>query len=107
MALSLTERQNRLPCFEGSYTVDDDTSDYLILPSMPARKISVSVIPGANTGKVQYTISPIADVVAGSATWFDWASGAVGSNTVDYLDAPVQALRFVASGGEVTFEVLI
>jgi len=107
MALDLDEKQARVPSFEGEFTVDGTTSDYLIIPAFPGRNIAVCVIPGANSGKVQYTISTLTKVAAGTATWHDWPQGSVFSNTVDHLKAPVTAIRFVASGGEVTFEVQI
>jgi len=107
MALALTERSGRQPTWEGKFTVDDDTSDYLFLPALSGRYVAVGVIPGANGGKIQHTISSISAVEGGSAIWYDWPHGMVSANKMDYLLSPITAIRFVASGGEVDFEVLI
>ena len=60
--------------------------------------------PGV-TGKVQYTFSSTANVLAGTANWVDWDDGDVTSNTGSTITAPVTAVRGVSVSGDIVFEV--
>jgi len=81
-------------------------------PVMIGRDIlpaTVSVYPSAGaTGRIEYTLAPPADVQAGAATvvWLPWNHGDAGTNAVDVLTGPVTAIRGVATGGAIDWEVL-
>jgi hypothetical protein len=82
----------------------DTETYYLPAGSVP---VTVTVIPGSNTGLVQYTTSSESAAVAGTATWQNWAKGSVTSTASDTLLGPVTALKFSATGGSVTFEIVL
>ena len=91
--------------------VKSATGDPVVIPPLLAgQRISVRTIAGAQTAKVQSTISSDAKVVAGTAVWDDIAVTAVGTTSAN-LDAPVTALRAVVGAVDtadtVLFEVLI
>jgi hypothetical protein len=68
--------------------------------------ITVTAIPGGGgTLNVQYTTSPADVVESGSATWLDWAGGAVAVAASDILLGPVTAIRGVAATADATLEV--
>ena len=69
--------------------------------------ISVGLIAGANTGKIQFTLDADEAIDAGTAYWFDWDEGNCTGDTVDPSVAPVSALRCVSISGEVTWKILI
>lgn len=81
------------------------TSDPLMLPSVYGRmrsddRISVVCIPAVGaTGKIQYTLSSVANVEAGSAIWIDWPSGNVTAATGYAINGPVTALRCINVAG--------
>jgi len=82
----------------GSYT-------YLDTMSYPY-PISVSAIVGSGGSvTVQYSTTPQAAVLQGTANWFTWPSGTVTANTNDYVKSPVSALRFTAATTAGTVEV--
>lgn len=79
-----------------------------IFPLGPGNaQVTCRVIAGANTGKFQFTTSPDANVIAGSAVWSDWAHGTVTGTDWDVLLSQVTALRGVSVSGEVKIEVVI
>jgi len=83
-----------------AYPATDGVSDPLPIPPLPPDgKVTVAAYPGqaGDTAKVQYSVSPDADVAAGSATWIDWPDGEVTENTSNFLDAPITGLRFVST----------
>src|SRR6056297_3278798 len=69
--------------------------DSIIVP-VNIQNISVSLKAASAEGKVQYTMSTISEIEAGSALWHDWDSGAVTSNTDEFIK-PVSAIRQVNS----------
>ena len=72
----------------------------------PVIPCSVVAIPGSGgTAKVEYTLSSIAAVGAGSATWVEWDDGAVSDTTGTALYSPVTALRFTATTEDAVFLV--
>ncbi len=60
--------------------------------------------PAAGTGRVEFTISPTSEVVAGQATWVVWGKGEVAVGTEDFITRPVTAIRVVATGGNVKWQ---
>ncbi len=68
--------------------------------------IQCSMIAGANTGKIQFTTSPDAEVVAGTANAQDWNYGVVTGSEADSLEQ-VTAVRGVSDAGTVVFEGVI
>lgn len=103
---TLNTRQGRVVGEVYTATVGDtEYTDALKIP--PGFLPTLTVIPGANTGKFQHTSSPDADVTGGTATWIDWNSGDVTENTSDAILSQVTAVRGYASGGNVDFEVVL
>jgi len=69
--------------------------------------VTCTLIAGSNTGKFQFSTSPLANLKAGTATWQDWYIGnATGSNT-DIFEGKLTAVRGVSVSGEVKIEVVI
>ncbi len=68
--------------------------------------IQCSMIAGANTGKIQFTTSPDAEVEAGTANEQDWNYGVVTGSESDSLEQ-VTAVRGVSDAGTVVFEGVI
>ena len=69
--------------------------------------VSISLLPAAaSAGKVQFTVSPAAEVASDDAYWYDWPSGEVAVATVDSLIAPVTAVRAVVAAGTCDIEVV-
>ena len=83
------------------------TSDPVVIPPLNGQPVSVTMIAGANTGKIQFTTSTDAKVAAGTATWQDWPSGVVTGTVSDTLISPVTAVRGVSDAGTVDFEIII
>lgn len=71
-------------------------SDPVIVAGYRSVSVGVGAVSGSGNA-VQYSLSPIADVEAGTAQWFTWASGAVSANAADNLEGPVTAVRGVAN----------
>ena len=80
-------------------------------PVVLARELlpaTVAVHPAAGaTGRIEYTLAPRADVEAGAATvkWLPWPAGDTTIPAADVIEGPVTALRCVAIGGAVEWEV--
>ena len=87
----------------------DTTSEPLIMPELDNhRPSSVGVSPGAGgTARVEYSLSTVAEVKAGTAKWRPWPYGDVSSDTDDVLDGPVTALRMTAATADAQWEVLL
>jgi len=105
----MTERTGRVTGFEYYETIADTaTGDSIKISPMPAgTHITCTVVPGAGTGKFQTTTSSAADIIAGSATWVDWAEGNVTATTSDVITGPVTGIRGVSISGEINIEVVI
>lgn len=69
--------------------------------------VGVMMVPGSNTGKVQYTFSSMEKIEAGTANWVDWSDGEVTANAGTAFVAPVTAVRGVSVSGEVALEVAV
>lgn len=70
------------------------------------RQITVRLIAGANTGKIQTTTSSDAAVAAGTATWADWDYGTSTGTVTDVITGPVTGIRGVSVSGEVSIEIV-
>lgn len=94
--------------FEYTETIADGANgDTVLLPGIPGdKKITCTIIAGANTGKFQFTTSSDAAVLAGTCTWIDWPKGAVTGTDYDLLEGPVSAVRGVSTSGEITIEIV-
>ena len=85
---------------------DTGYSDPVILENLVGIK-SVQLSPVvAGTGKVQATISPLADVNGGTADWVDWSAGTVSSTTQDEVSG-VSAVRAYRATGTIRFIVRV
>ncbi len=84
------------------------TGDWVLVPPMGSGGgvMACSMIAGANTGKVQFTTSPDAAVVAGTANAQDWPYGVVTGSESDDI-AKCTAVRGVSDAGTVVFEGVI
>lgn len=69
--------------------------------------ISVALIAGSGTGKIQYTLDSEAAIDGSTATWFDWNKGDVTGDNIDAFISPVSGIRCVSSSGAMTFKILI
>ncbi len=98
----------------GGYSYSEDLADGITSDPVYIRStgrgnshLSVSMICGSNTGKIQTTISSLAKIEAGTATWIDWDKGSVTGTQIDVLVALVSAIRGVSVSGSVSFEILV
>lgn len=71
------------------------------------KAISIILIAGANTGKFQATLSPLAAIEASTPTWFDLDIGATTGTVADAILDPITGLRGVSTSGEIKIEVVI
>lgn len=87
-------------------TVAADASEVIELPG--GRSVcSIAVIPEAGgSALVEYSISPLADVGADNATWFQWPAGTVTAAAEDARLAPTTAFRITATSQPCRVEVL-
>ena len=86
---------------------ENGESIYVHPINSPSNSITCTVIPGGNTGKIQTTTSPKANIEAGTATWSDWAEGDVTTTTSDVIEGPVTGIRGVSVSGAITIEIVI
>jgi hypothetical protein len=96
--------------FEYQEVIDTgENGEAIILKNFDIKQnnVTCTVIAGSNTGKMQFTTSPVSRVAAGTATWQDWAKGNVTGTASDILLFNVTAIRGVSVSGEVTVEVII
>jgi len=108
--VNLTKRQGRMPGYEYSAQIlDGVTGPSIIVPPTGSEgaRVTCTIIPGASTGKFQFTTSPDADVLADTAIWQDWPNGNTTSTFSDSLLAPVTAVRGVSVSGNIDIEVLV
>lgn len=82
-------------------------NDVHVLPiGRGGAQITCLIQAGAGTGKVQFTTSPDADVVAGTATWHDWPKGVITGTEWDTVTSAITGLRGVSVSGAITFEII-
>lgn len=106
--MALAERTGRFLGFTHSATVEGAATEVLRIPPLDSgAQISVTAIPGANTALVESTTSTDAKVIAGTAVWVAWPQGSVTVTTQDVITSPVTGIRFSATGGQCSFEVVI
>ena len=102
-----TNKEKGSSIYESKETISSPgTGDDMLLPDQCGRFDTVLVmlsVSGGGTGKVQYTLSNRAQVIAGSAVWKDWDAGIVSSNTDDAL-YHVSAIRLVNTAGTTILE---
>jgi hypothetical protein len=105
---AMTKRQSYIPGYEYEETISDgSTGDTVKIPPIhPDSRISCTVIAGVGTGKIQYTTSIDAKVIAGTAVWQDWPLGEVTGTDSDSLVSPITGLRGVSISGDITIEVV-
>ena len=105
----MTKRDSYIPGWHHEETIGDgDTgNDIKIFPTPDDKRITCTIIAGANTGKFQVTTSTDAKVAAGTATWQDWNEGTSTGTVSDTLIGPVTGLRGVSVSGEIKIEVVI
>lgn len=66
---------------------------------------TVSIRPtAAGSAKIQYTFSPITDIIDETAVWKDWTAGAVTGHTYEMLVGAATGARCVATTGTWVFE---
>jgi hypothetical protein len=95
--------------YHTSTVIADTASTYFVIPHFRDgfRPITVTLLAGANTGKVQYTTSSVTAIRAETAVWHDWDYGDVsGNDNTDVLTGPVTGLQGVSVSGEVTIEIV-
>lgn len=79
------------------------TSDYIKLNFNT--ETSVAVYP-TNRARCEFSVSPLADVEAGTATWIAWPLGNVRTESADTIIGVASAIRLVSDAGSATMEVL-
>lgn len=79
----------------------------VIRPMTNQKNITIKIMCGANSGKVQYTLSPDAMVVAGTADWSDWEKGTVSGTEIDVAIGPITGLRGVSVSGAIDWEACV
>jgi hypothetical protein len=77
--------------------------DSVIIPVNVAN-IAISYEVDSGEGKIQYTMSTIEEIEAGSALWHNWDSGDVTSNSEEFFK-PVSAVRQVNASGTTTMRI--
>lgn len=86
---------------------DGETSDPVHIHGFP---FTVTCRPSegspAGSGKLQFTTSLPSRIHSGTAFWQDWSRGVVSSAATDIPEGPVTAVRGVAIGGPLVFEVV-
>ncbi|MFW0778408.1 MAG: hypothetical protein ACN2B6_11905 [Rickettsiales bacterium] len=92
----------------GSYRAEvttTSTSDAVILrPHVKSTSVGLYATSGAY---VEYTLSTLDKVEAGTADWIVWPLGVVSANSTDSIMSTVTAVRAVSeSGDSVTIEVV-
>ena len=111
--LTLSHESNEVtgePIFEYDGAIaSGSTGEYIILP-VGAGKVSVwnaaLIVGSGNSGKVQYTISSKAKIVANTATWFDWEVGTVTSSANTSFEN-ITGVRGVSISGAISIQVRV
>ena len=107
--VSMTLRQGIVKGYYYTETIADSaTGANVKIPPMglDGSRITCTIIAGSNTGKFQFTTSSDAAVQADTATWIDWAKGAVTGTDYDVLTSQVTGLRGVSTSGEIKIEIV-
>ncbi len=88
---------------------DGVTGEWVEVPPMGMQGgvISCTIIAAANTGKVQFTTSSDAAVLADTAVAHDWDPGNVTGSKNDTYLGQLSAVRGVSISGAINFEVII
>ena len=91
--------------FEYSETIANGANgNTLLIPKVSGKeKVTCTLIAESNTGKIQVTTSPVANVMAGTETWQDWGGVTTGIGS-DVIISAVTAVRGVSTSGEVKVE---
>jgi hypothetical protein len=94
--------------FEYTETIADGADgDTVLLPGISdTKRVTCTIIAGANTGKFQFTTSSDAAVLAGTCTWIDWPKEDITGTDYDLLLGPVTAVRGVSVSGEINIEIV-
>lgn len=87
--------------------IADGTTGRAIHIPVVNRRITCTLIAGANTGKFETTTSLPSKVKAGTAIWVDWAEVLDSGTIRDVITAPVTAIRGVSTSGEIIIEVCV
>lgn len=105
----IKQRDEFFQSYEYAETIaTGETGDVVIIPGLPAGKnITVTLIAGANSGKIQYTTSMDSAVLAGTAVWQDWDNGVSSGSLTDVFVSVVSAIRGVSTSGEIKIEIKI
>ena len=103
-----TQRTNDNAAYHYTATIaDGENGATVAIPSFdPWRPVTVTIVAGANTGKVQVTTSSEAAVTGATCTWADWDNGDSTGTTTDVIVGPVTGIRGVSVSGEVTIEIV-
>lgn len=93
-----------MPAFQTSLTnhVAGVSNPIIVESQFP---LTVTIIPGMGSAKVQYSTSGRTQVSNGTANWLDWPYGMVGLPRTDGLMLPITALRLFSSA-DATLEVV-
>lgn len=85
-----------------------ETGEPMFLPGESGKVESwlVGLAITTGNGKIQYSISPRDNVLAGSGVWRDWDNGVVSSSNDDVF-YPVTAVRGVCTSGAIIVEVVV
>ena len=98
----------RKPGYYHAETLADGiTGDPVVIPGLNGLPVTCKIVIVGTSGKVEFTTSPDADVVADTADWEDWPDGTVTADTSDALLGPVTAVRGVSVVGTVKFQVVV
>lgn len=105
----LTPRGNRFGNYEYAETIANGaTGNTVFIPGLTSGKyVGVTIIAGANTGKIQYSTSLESAVKAGTAVFQDWEMGTVSGTVTESFVINVSAIRGVSVSGEIKIEVII
>jgi uncharacterized protein YcfJ len=107
-AAEATQRDYNFRGFHYAETIaTTETGETVKIPTIQMwRNITVTLVAGANTGKIQTTTSSDAAVAAGTATWADWDLGTQTGTVSDVITGPVTGIRGVSVSGEVKIEIV-
>jgi len=107
--VEMQERDGRFVGFQYYETIADGaTGDNVFVPPLPdGKNLTATVVPGAGSGNIQTTTSSKADIIAGTATWIDWAEGSVAVDTADVIVGSITGIRGVSVSGEIKIEIIL